>query len=55
MLQEEELDYTTMKIKEIMDFPMQDVMAENCHVYLWATQKYIPTAFEAFKAWGRKI
>jgi N6-adenosine-specific RNA methylase IME4 len=54
MLQEEELDYTTIKIRQIMDFPIQKVMAENCHVYLWATQKYIPIAFEVFKAWGVK-
>jgi N6-adenosine-specific RNA methylase IME4 len=54
MLQEEELDYTTMKIRQIMDFPIQNIMAENCHMYLWATQKYIPTAFEVFKAWNVK-
>jgi N6-adenosine-specific RNA methylase IME4 len=54
MLQEEDLGYKTIQIKQIMDFPMRDFMAEDCHMYLWATQKHIPTAFEVFKAWNVK-
>jgi len=47
-----ELDYTTMTIDEIKLFPIRKIMADNCHVYLWTTHKYLPTAFDIFKLWG---
>jgi len=52
--QELELDYPTMTIDEIKALPLRSIAAENCHVYLWTTQKFLPTAFEVFKAWGTK-
>lgn len=52
LLQEEELDYTTWTIQQIKEFPIEQVMAEDCHVYLWTTHKFLPAAFEVFEAWG---
>ena len=47
-----EFDYPTMSIDEIkgMELPC----ANNCHVWLWTTQKYLPEAFEVLKSWGLK-
>ena len=44
------LDYPTMSLDEIktMDIPA----ADSCHLFLWTTQKYLPSAFDCFKAWG---
>lgn len=43
-------DYPTMNIDEIkaMDLPAE----ENCHVFMWITQKHHRHGFEIFDAWG---
>ena len=33
--------------------PVGDLVdPEGCHLYLWATNNYLPAAFECIKAWG---
>jgi N6-adenosine-specific RNA methylase IME4 len=49
---QKEFDYPTMTIEEIKAFPVKDVMTDNCHVFLWTTQKYLPYAFDILKEWG---
>ena len=49
-----EFDYRVMSIDEIKAFPLRKSMAENCHIYLWTTQKFLPIAFDVFNAWGVK-
>jgi N6-adenosine-specific RNA methylase IME4 len=49
-----EFGYRTMSVDEIKVFPIQKLMADNCHVYLWTTQKFLPIAFEVFESWGVK-
>ena len=49
---QKEFDYPTMTIEEIKAFPVKDLMADNCHVFLWTTQKYLPSAFDILKEWG---
>jgi N6-adenosine-specific RNA methylase IME4 len=46
------LDYPTMTIEAIQNskYPF----SENCHVYLWTTQKFLPTSFQLFEAWDVK-
>jgi len=48
------LDYKEgqMSIEAIekMNIPASD----NCHLFLWTTQKYLPISFEILKAWGFK-
>lgn len=47
-----ELDYPTMDINEIRALPVRNLAEESgCHIYLWTTQKYLPTAYEIFKDW----
>lgn len=47
-----EFDYPTMTIEEITNLEMP--CADDCHVWLWTTHKYLPEAFEVLKAWGLK-
>jgi len=46
--------YQTMDVREIISLPIAEVAAANCDLYLWITQKYLPSAFDALKAWGFK-
>lgn len=55
--QEEELDYETLAIKQIENDVgkiVKEKADEHCHVYLWTTHKFLPTAFEIFRVWGVK-
>ena len=45
--------YPLMSVKEIMELPVGELAdPEGCHLYLWATNNYLPAAFECIKAWG---
>lgn len=46
------LDYPTMDKEELINLSIP--AAENCHVWLWTIQKYLPFAFELLKAWEMK-
>lgn len=46
------LDYPVMSINEIESFELP--CAENCHVWLWTTQKFLPDAFEILQMWELK-
>jgi N6-adenosine-specific RNA methylase IME4 len=43
-------DYPTMSIDEIFKIvlPAED----DCHLYVWTTQKFLPLTFEIIKEWG---
>jgi len=41
-----------MSIKEIKELPIQTIADENCHLYLWVTNNYLPAGLEVMKAWG---
>jgi N6-adenosine-specific RNA methylase IME4 len=46
--------YPVMKIHEIIalkDF-INKLAAENCHLYLWVTNGYLPEGLEVMKEWG---
>ena len=42
-------DYPTMSIVNIRQLKIP--CADNCHVWLWTTQKYLPVAFEVLESW----
>ena len=43
-------EYPTMTLEEIS--AMKVPCADHCHIWLWTTQKFLPTAFDILKAWG---
>jgi N6-adenosine-specific RNA methylase IME4 len=48
----EPMSYPTMNLQEISALPVAALAAENCDLYLWVTQKYLPDGFDVLKAWG---
>jgi len=48
------LPYNTMKFEDIVNLPIKNLTADNCHLYLWVTNKYLMKAEEVVKAWGFK-
>jgi len=51
---ESDLPYDWMSIKQIKELPINNLADENCEVYVWTTQKYLPDTFPILKAWGLK-
>lgn len=51
---EYDLPYDYMTIDEIKGLPIKNLADENCELYLWTTQKYLPTAFDVLSTWGFK-
>jgi N6-adenosine-specific RNA methylase IME4 len=47
-----EFEYPTMTEDELRDLEIP--YSDNCHVWLWTTQKFIPLAFNLLKSWGLK-
>ena len=45
-------DYPTMSLEEIAAFPVEKMCAEDCHVFLWTTQRFLPHAFDIIQGWG---
>lgn len=53
--QYKEMDYPIMSVDEIKELPIPDLAEQKgCHVYLWTTHKYLPSALRIFEAWGVK-
>lgn len=49
---ESETPYDQMTIAEIKALPVGTIADENCDLYLWTTQKYLPVAFDVLETWG---
>jgi N6-adenosine-specific RNA methylase IME4 len=45
-------DYPTMTEDELSAFPLPDIAAPDCHLYLWTTHKHLPLALRLAEAWG---
>ena len=48
------LTYPTMKIADIIKLPIQYLSDENCKLFLWGINKYLPETFEVMRRWGFK-
>lgn len=46
-------DYPTMTIEEIKNFELPS--EDNCHVFMWITQKHHRHGFDIFDSWGVKF
>jgi N6-adenosine-specific RNA methylase IME4 len=46
------IDYPTMSIAEIKEIEIP--CADDCHIWLWTTHKYLPDAIELIRHWGFK-
>jgi N6-adenosine-specific RNA methylase IME4 len=49
-----EMPYPTMTIEKIMEFPLADIAADDCNLFMWTTQTYLPISFEILETWGFK-
>lgn len=45
-------DYPTMTEEELQELKIP--AADDCHVWLWTTHKYLPTALKLLECWGLK-
>lgn len=45
-------EYSTMPFDEIKNLPVDRISDNNCHLYLWVTNRSLPKAFALIDAWG---
>ena len=45
-------DYHTMSVEEIEALPIAKIADDNCHLYIWVTNRSLPKAFRLMEAWG---
>jgi len=45
-------DYPTMSLEEIEELSIPS--ADDCHLFLWTTEKFLPYAFDVLKQWRAK-
>jgi len=51
-LHQYDLDYPTMTIEQIKLLSIPELaFKDGCHIYLWATHRFLPIAFEVFEEW----
>lgn len=46
------LPYKSMTVEQIASLPVPVIMAENCELYLWTTQRYLHSALHIVEEWG---
>jgi len=44
--------YPLMKTKDIIALPIQNFLDNNCHIYLWVTNNFLPDGLKVMKDWG---
>lgn len=44
--------YPTMSTDEIKELPVHDITDNDCALFMWVTNPFLPDAFEVIKAWG---
>jgi N6-adenosine-specific RNA methylase IME4 len=47
-----QLQYEAMSVDEIAALPVAVLADDDCRLFLWTTQRYMPSAFEIVHAWG---
>jgi N6-adenosine-specific RNA methylase IME4 len=51
---ESDLPYDWMSVEEIKALPVGSLANNDCELYVWTTQKYLPDTFDVIKSWGFK-
>jgi N6-adenosine-specific RNA methylase IME4 len=46
------LPYSAMTLDEIRAMPVSVLAADNCRLFLWTTNRYLPDAFTVLRTWG---
>ncbi len=49
-----DLPYEFMSLQEIAALPIFDLADDDCELYVWTTQKYLPDTFPLLHVWGFK-
>lgn len=44
--------YQTMSVEDIAKMPIKNICADNAHLYLWVTNKYLLQSSKVIKEWG---
>jgi N6-adenosine-specific RNA methylase IME4 len=47
-------DYPTMTEAQLAEFPLAPIVAADCHLFCWATQRFLPAAMRLTDGWGFK-
>ena len=45
-------DYATMSKEQLLALPLPDLADDDCHIYLWITNRSLPKGFELLERWG---
>jgi len=45
-------DYATMSFSQLMDLPVEPLADDDCHLYLWITNRSLPKGFSLMEKWG---
>lgn len=46
------LPYASMTLEQIRQLPLADLAAPHCRLFLWTTNRFLPTAFGVLESWG---
>lgn len=47
------MDYPTMTLEQIAQWRgVDDIAADDCHLFLWTTQRFLPASFDLLNTWG---
>lgn len=49
-----ESHYSTMKLEDICNLPVQDLASDNCVLFLWTTYPMLKEGLKVIEAWGFK-
>lgn len=45
-------DYATMTKEQLLALPLPNLSDDDCHLYLWITNRSLPKGFELMEQWG---
>lgn len=44
--------YSILSTDDIIKLPVRDIAYNNCHLYLWVTNNFLPDGLKVMNAWG---